>query len=127
MYTVLRFSGPQEQLAEFGRQANTIRPGTYEGPDRPAGTRFSISVADSDNWSQHYEEIVNFLRELHPVLECGRQCGFSAQLDIALMSDDSSARLISSWWLGEDIIELLHQNKIEFWITLYAKPDLPQK
>jgi hypothetical protein len=127
MYTVLRFSGPQEQLAEFGRQTNTIRPGTYDRPDRGVANRFSISVADSDNWSQHYEEIVNFLRELYPVLECGRQSGFSAQLDIALMPDDYSARLLASWWLGEDFIELLHQSKIKLWISTYGKWDLPQE
>jgi hypothetical protein len=123
MYSVIRFSGPQESLDLVGQKLNSIISGSYEGPDKVAG-RFSCSVSTSDQWSVQLRAVIDWLTRADNVLNEARASGFDLEVDFAVGPEEYQGRWLTEFRIDSELIAILLRYQIEFVISVYGDGEL---
>lgn len=127
MYTVFRFFFADDEttdtgiLLDLGRKANEIRPGFFDGLHRGEGG-FSGSVADSNEWGDHVEAMIDFLVTMSPVIRLAYEKTVRTEFDIAVDNYDRPEVAVSSYQLPQDLILKLGQLGVEFMFSVYWSP-----
>jgi len=121
MYTVLRFvGGGKGALDELGGSLNNIRPGIFKGLDK-VGDRFSVSISANDDWSKHQNDVLDFLKQIQPVLVKMDRQAVALECDIAVEPEDhadfrGAFRTLS---FMPDLIKAMVQECIALAVTIY--------
>ena len=119
MYTVIRFSGLDATLVEFGKTINSVIEGAYSGIDRWGG-RTSCELSASDNPDDHLTGVLEGIGRYGALLSEAKRRGIAVEIDIAIEPEDYEGRLLTVMQFNSELIRKLAENEIQMTLSIYG-------